>query len=230
MVPQAITKLFKIMSNTSKNTVSLVHNTLGDLPLVAFAGTLITNMSALDEFKNPPVPLKPLVPPDPTKPTDLTTLQTTFLNAYEAAADGGTALTAAKNAARVTLLAAIDQLAFFVQGICRYNLALLLASGFPAASTNRARTPLTMPAITGIDNDSSTQLAVHVTPLANAYSYEVQVSTGTGDWKTVATSTQARTITLTGLTTGTTYSVRVRGIGGSTGYSDWSLPLGRIVT
>ena len=37
-------------------------------------------------------------------------------------------------------------------------------------------------------------------------------------------------ITLTGLTTGTVYNVRVRGIGGSTGYSDWSLPLPRIVT
>ena len=230
MAPMTITKLFKIMSNTSKNTVSLSYNSMGDMPLVGFTGTLITNMSALDEFKNPPVPYTPPVPPDPTKPVDLTTLQTTFLNAIEAAADGGTALTAAKNAARVPLLAAVDQLAFFVQGICRYNLPLLLASGFPAASTNRAQTPLPMPAITGIDNDSSTQLAVHVTPLDNAYTYEVQISTGTGAWQTVANSTQARTIMLTGLTTGTVYNVRVRGVGGSTGYSDWSLPVPRIVT
>jgi hypothetical protein len=200
------------------------------MPLVGFAGTIITNMSALPEMKNPPVPLTPPVPPDPTKPTDLTTLQTALADAYEAAADGGTALTAAKNAAQTALLSALDQLAFFVQGICRYNLPLLLATGFEASSTNRAQSPLETPAITGIDNDISTQLAVHMTPLDNAYSYEVQTSTGTGAWQTATTSTQARTITLTGLTTGTVYNVRVRGIGGSTGYSDWSLPLPRIVT
>lgn len=214
----------------NKNTVSLSYNSLPDPDLLPFTGTIITNMSALAEFKNPPVPLTPPVPPDPNAPTDVQTLQTAFSDAIEAAADGGTALTAAKNAARVPLLAALDQLAFFVQGICRYNLTLLLQSGFQAASTNRAQTPLPMPAITGIDNDSSTQLDVHVSPLANAYSYEVQISTGTGNWATVATSTQARNITLTGLMTGTTYNVRVRGIGGSTGYSDWSLPLPRIVT
>ena len=162
---------------------------------------------------------------------DVTTLQTAFATAIEAAAGGGVALTAAKNAARVPLLAALDQLAFFVQGICRYNLPLLSAVRFAkTCSTNRAQAPLDTPAITGIDNTSSTELDVHVTPLANAYSYEVQTSTGTGEWKTAATSTQARTITLTGLTTGTVYNVRVRGIGGSTGYSDWSLPLPRIVT
>ncbi|HUB87771.1 MAG TPA: fibronectin type III domain-containing protein [Verrucomicrobiae bacterium] len=213
-----------------KYTVSLSYNSLPDSDLVTFTGTIITNMSALAEFKNPPVPLTPSVPPDPNAPTDVQTLQTTFADAIEAAADGGTALTAAKNAARIPLLAALDQLAFFVQGICRYNLSLLLQSGFLAASTNRAQTPLPTPSIVGIDNDSSTELDVHVSPLANAYSYEVQTSIGAGNWTTVATSTQARTITLTGLTTGTTYNVRVRGIGGSTGYSDWSLPVPRIVT
>jgi hypothetical protein len=226
----AITKLFNIMSNTSKNTVSLSYNSLSDTDLASSAGMVINNMKAIPEFSNPPIPLSPPVPPDPTKPVDATTLQTTFVNAIEAAADGGTALTAAKNAARAALLAGLDQLAFYVQGVCRYNLPLLLQSGFQAASNNRAQTPLPMPAITGIDNDSSMQLGVHVTPLANAYSYEVQISTGTGAWQTVVMSTQARTITLTGLTTGTVYNVRVRGIGGSTGYSDWSLPLPRIVT
>jgi len=108
-----------------KYTVSLSYNSLPDPDLVTFTGTVITNMGALPEFKDPPVPLTPPVPPDPDAPTDVTTLQTTFANAIEAAAGGGLALTAAKNAARVPLLAALDQLAFFVQGICRYNLPLL---------------------------------------------------------------------------------------------------------
>jgi ribosomal protein S28E/S33 len=42
-------------------------------------------------------------------------------------------------------------------------------------------------------------------------------------------STQARTITLTGLTTGTVVQVRVRALGGSTGQSDWSMPGSSIV-
>jgi hypothetical protein len=37
--------------------------------------------------------------------------------------------------------------------------------------------------------------------------------------------TQARRIVLTGLTPGVTYAVRVRAIGGSTGFSDWSDPI-----
>jgi hypothetical protein len=45
----------------------------------------------------------------------------------------------------------------------------------------------------------------------------------------VAFSTQARTITLTGLTTGSVVQVRARALGGSTGQSDWSAPSSSIV-
>ena len=41
-------------------------------------------------------------------------------------------------------------------------------------------------------------------------------------WQEGLISTQARRITLTGLTPGTTYRVRVRAIGGSTGCGDWT--------
>ena len=70
---------------------------------------------------------------------------------------------------------------------------------------------------------------VHVTTVTNALGYEVQICIGTADWKTVMFSSQARTITLTGLTTGTVYNVRVRALGGSTGQSDWSMPGSSIV-
>ena len=65
--------------------------------------------------------------------------------------------------------------------------------------------------------------------MANAFGYEVQICTGTGAWTSVKYSQQARTITLTGLTTGTVYQVRVRALGGSTGQSDWSMPGSSIV-
>ena len=44
-------------------------------------------------------------------------------------------------------------------------------------------------------------------------------------WQPAGVFTQARGIVLSGLTPGNTYSVQARGIGGSTGYSDWSDPV-----
>ena len=70
---------------------------------------------------------------------------------------------------------------------------------------------------------------MHLTPIANAVGYEVQTCIGTAPWVSVAFSTQARTITLTGLTTGSVVQVRARALGGSTGQSDWSAPSSSIV-
>jgi hypothetical protein len=43
-------------------------------------------------------------------------------------------------------------------------------------------------------------------------------------------STQARSIVLAGLTSGTLYNVRARALGGSDDYSPWSIPGSRYVT
>jgi hypothetical protein len=52
----------------------------------------------------------------------------------------------------------------------------------------------------------------------------VQTNNG-GGWTSAGISTQARKITLHGLTPGQVYSVPSRAIGGSTGYSDWNGPV-----
>jgi len=159
----------------------------------------------------------------------MTTRQASLEAAITAAIGGGVVLTAAKNAALDFALIGLDALAFYVQTVARHDLPMLLTSGFQAASTNRAQSQLDTPAITGIDNDISTQLAVHLTSITNAIGYEVQICTGTGAWTTVKFSPQARTILLTGLTTGTVVQVRARALGGSTGQSDWSMPGSSIV-
>jgi len=102
----------------------------------------------------------------------------------------------------------MDANAFYVQTQARTNLALFLTSGYQAASTNRAQSQLDTPAITGIDNDISTQLNVHLTPITNAVGYEVQTCIGMAPWVSALFSTQARTIMLTSLTTGTVVQVR----------------------
>jgi hypothetical protein len=71
-------------------------------------------------------------------------------------------------------------------------------------------------------------LAVHLTPITNAFGFEVQILIA-GVWTTVKYSGQARTILLIGLTTGTVVQVRARALGGSTGESDWSTPSSSMV-
>jgi hypothetical protein len=55
-------------------------------------------------------------------------------------------------------------------------------------------------------------------------SYEVQTKNG-GGWTPTGIFTQARRITLPGLTPGQVYSVQSRAIGGAIGYSDWNGPM-----
>ena len=119
--------------------------------------------------------------------------------------------------AEAAVIEGLDALAFYVQTVARFDRDLMSTSGFVPMSTYRGQSKLDTPAITGIDNDTSTELDVHLTPVSNAYGYEVQISTNGTDWKSVKFSAQARTIPLPGLTTGTVYQVRARALGGSTG-------------
>ena len=48
---------------------------------------------------------------------------------------------------------------------------------------------------------------------------------GTGGFVPAGTFTQARRMVLTGLNPGQSYTVQIRAVGGSTGYSDWSDPV-----
>jgi hypothetical protein len=187
-------------------------------------------MQGKAELKNSPVPLTPPVPANPNAPVDMTTRKTQLQAAIEAAAVGGPADTAAKNDALEFALDGLDQEAFYVQSVYRYNLTGLIATGFEPASTNRAQVTLDAPVINGIDTDVSAQLTLHVTPIDNAYGYEVQTRTGTGPWATVLYSSAARSIVLPGQTSGTAVNVRVRALGGLTGYSAWSLDVTRYVS
>jgi hypothetical protein len=198
-----------------KIKASLAYNNYPGSVVDELTTAIMTAMTGNPAFPTPTIPL----------PT-VTTKQTTFRNALAAAANGCTPLTAAKNQARQALLDALDANAMYVQSLARYDMAMLLSSGYQAASTNRAQTQLPAPTIQSLDNEMSTQLVLRLSPVANAYCYEVQVSIGAGTsaWQAAGSFTAARKIILTNLTPGTIYNVRARAIGGSTGYSDWSDP------
>jgi len=189
--------------------------------------------SDLDEFSNIVAQCltgNAAFPTPPVSPVNLAALDLTFRNAI-AAATGDPQDTAAKEKAGEALLDALRKDANYVESIASHDLEMLLSSGYYAASTNRAPSPLDQPGIAELSNLAATQLLLRVTPITNAKSYQVQTNTnGNGTWTEAGIYTQARRIVLTNLTPGTVYSVRARAIGGSTGYSDWSKAASQMAT
>ena len=117
-----------------------------------------------------------------------------------------------------------------VQGIADpgQSMVALLASGFEAVSNNRHQGPLAAPNIGGIENVGTGRLKLVIGPVANARVFEAQRKDGTGDWQSAGLFQNSRGIVVTGLTPGTNYTFQVRAVGGSTGQSDWSNPVGHM--
>jgi hypothetical protein len=197
---------------TTNYKVSYTFAQLPDTAIADYTDTIIAALTGNAGFPALPVTL-----------ATLGTQKITYLAKLAATAQGGTLATAEKNAARDVLVTSLRQTAAYVQSVASQDLTLLLSSGFQAASTNRAQTPLDTPVVLGIDNSASTQLILRVQPVANARSYEAQYKNGAG-WLPGGIFTQARRMEIDSLTPGTTYTVQVRAIGGSTGSSDWSAP------
>jgi hypothetical protein len=171
-----------------------------------------------------------LFPSPPAKLVDLGPAHVEYHNALIAAADGGKMLTAIKNEKRTVLVDMLRKNATYVQGIASQNLSGLLSSGYGANSTNRTPTPLATPVISKLDNSMSAQLILSIGSVANTRSHQVEIKNGVGGWTLVGVYAYGRGIVLPGLTTAQSYSVRVRGIGGSLGYSEWSDAVSRVVT
>jgi len=166
-----------------------------------------------------------LIVPVPT----ITTARLAFQAAVVAARNGGPEQTSDKKAKRLILDGLLRKNAGYVQGIAGDNLTVLLSSGYSATSKNRARLPLPKAWITSLVNSYSGMLILNIEPMLNARSYEVQLKNG-GNWALVGTFAHARRILLQSLTPGESYSVQIRAVGGTNGYSDWSDVATRIVT
>lgn len=171
-------------------------------------------MSGNADFPDPPVTMAALA-----------AATTAFSAARVAAAQGGTADTAAKEAARDTLVAMLRQLAAYVQLTAANDLPKVLSTGFEAVSTNRASVELPKPSILDVLHAGEGKLKLRVGPLKNVRMWEVRVSTAPGVWVSAGTFNSTRDMTLTGLTPGVVYSIQVRALGGLTGASEWSNPV-----
>jgi hypothetical protein len=72
-------------------------------------------------------------------------------------------------------------------------------------------------------NNGTTQALLQLLPVRNAKAYQLQISTDGGKtWAEAGISTRAIRIVLPNLLPGSTYTVRARAIGGSTGASAWT--------
>ena len=167
--------------------------------------------------------------PSPTLAAIIVAL-TNFRNALAAAADGGVALTAAKNTAREALVALMRNLASYVQVTCNNNLDNLLLSGFQPQSNSR--TPIgVLPApanLTVTLGARSGELVAAVAPVYGAaiYNWEVMVQGQTTVVQKAQTT--AASNTFDNLTPGTAYSIVCNCVGAA-GPSDWTDPQTQIV-
>ncbi|HTD68505.1 MAG TPA: fibronectin type III domain-containing protein [Candidatus Limnocylindria bacterium] len=193
---------------------SLAFARLRDAQLNSFTENVVLKMTGNPAFPTPVVSL-----------TALESARSTFANAISAAMQGSKQATAAKNAARETLLGMLRQQAAYVQSLAGEDLTKMLSSGFEAASTNRTQVALTKPVLLRVDNPQSTKLGVTVQPVPTARAYELRLSYGVSGWQAVGVFTYSRPILIENLTPGTTYSLQARAVGGVTGYSDWSDPV-----
>jgi hypothetical protein len=190
--------------------------------LISMAGAIITGLTNNPAFPAPTVDLK-----------DVQDAVESLKTALAEQPHGGVAATAEKNNKKEALIALLRKLKHYVEDNCGNDLAVLLSSGFQAALSDRARLPLANPSILSINFGNSTELVLKVTPIARAKCYEVRsAAVGAdgvpGNWQAAGLFTSSRLMTIPGLAPGKTYTFQVRGIGGSTGYSDWSNPVSRM--
>ena len=172
------------------------------------------------------VSLEPALFPNlPVPPSGIAALSADLIAKQGATLTGGTPETAARDKAFDALADALNADANIVENVVGTNLEMLLATGFLPVSTNRASSPLDDTDIVSLLNNGTTQALLQLLPVRNAKSYQLQISTDGGKtWMEAGISTRATRIVLPNLTPGTTYFVRARAIGGSTGASAWTAP------
>jgi hypothetical protein len=118
----------------------------------------------------------------------------------------------------------------YVQSIAKNNLSALLSSGFTAIDRNTAQSPLPKPLIKAVLNQSSGELWLRVKRVPNARNYQVRRKVGEGEWMDDGIHSQTRKIVVPDLTPGIVYTIQVRALGGSTGYSEWSMAKSKMAT
>ncbi len=172
----------------------------------------------------------PALPSPPVPPAELDLLKGTFDAAIIAASNGGTLLTAQKDAARAALVAALNKDASYVDIECDDDITILLSSGFEPVSMNRTQVVLAPPKILDVTVRQSGELKVSIGGDPNRKSILGRIKPLGGEFGPVISFKNSRNIIFAGCIAGTAYVMQLCGLGGSTGQSDWSDPITKIAT
>jgi hypothetical protein len=190
---------------------------LPDNTLITFARSLLNGLYTMTEqFPNPPI-----------SAADFEAAINAFSDAKAAQPQTGRSGTEKKNVLRDALIDALKRLAFYVQENCGNQMVIVLASGFDAVSLNRSRSNLGKPSLLKIINGILGQLLITISREASSKSFEVawaevDESGKAGDFRSAMVRTSSRNIPVDGLTPGKMIALKGRGIGGASGFSDWS--------
>jgi hypothetical protein len=159
----------------------------------------------------------------PITPAALTTQANGFITSVAACLNGSPANTLAKNTLRAALLGSLDTLATYVDLTSANDAQKIVSAGFDLANT-AARTPAApgATAIVSIANTASGKLELELQAADNAWCYIVEYTATPGGTAKTATFTNARDAELTGLASGTMYSIRAQVMGSGNQVTDWS--------
>ena len=193
-----------------KNRVLRDYSGKTDGQLGDFALHIATSMTGNVNFTTPPI-----------APAALTTQATGFNASVANAVNGTPANTLDKNTKRAALIATLDQLAAYVELTANNDAAKIISSGFSLASNNRTPLAPGMTSILSVNNVASGKLGLDLQVADNAWAYIVEYTALPGGALKTTTFTNPHDVTLTGLTAGTMYSLRVMVMGSGNQASDW---------
>lgn len=181
--------------------------------LLAFVRNVITLMKDNSQYPAPQPAL-----------ADIATSADLFEGALHDALDGGRLALAARNAARVALLALMRLLAAYVQGNCNADVLALLGSGFDAVRAPSLVGVLSAPQNLRLGlSGTSGKMVLRFDRIANSVNYSVQTAVSAdGPWLDWGLSTSTR-VPIDGLTPGHVLWARACA-NGSAGPSGWSQP------
>lgn len=158
----------------------------------------------------------------PITPAALTTQATAFNAAVANAVNGTPADTLEKNNQRDELLAALDQLASYVDLTANNDAAKIISSGFNLNTAQRNPAVPEASAIVSVSNPASGKLDLELQLAANAWAYIVEYTALPNGAKQTTTFTNPHDAVLTGLTPGVMYALRVQVMGSGNQQTNWS--------
>jgi hypothetical protein len=193
-----------------KNRILRDYSGKADGQLGDFGLHVATSMTGNVNFTSPPI-----------TPVALTTESTGFNVAVAASLNGTQADTLAKKVKREALIATLDQLASYVELTALNDAQKILSSGFSLASTSRTPLAPGMTSILSVANVASGKLGLELAAADNAWAFVVEYTALPNGVTQHKTFTNPHEATLTGLTPGTMYSIRVQVMGSGNQVTEW---------